>query len=53
MCGAKRDVRFVPKADIGWLFDHLVGAAEQRQRHGETEHSGGLRIDDQLSAGLA
>ena len=21
MCGAKRDVRFVPKADIGWLVE--------------------------------
>ena len=25
MCGATRDVRFVPIADIGPLFDHLVG----------------------------
>ena len=33
-----RNVRFVPKADIcgaanNALFDHLVGAAEQRLRH--------------------
>ena len=28
MCGAKRDVRFVPIADMR-LFDHLVGAREQ------------------------
>jgi hypothetical protein len=29
---AERDgnVRFVPKADISQLFDHLVGAREQR-----------------------
>ena len=26
-------------------------AAEQRQRHGETEHSRGLHIDDQLEVG--
>ena len=25
MCGAIRDVRFVPIADIVGLFDHLVG----------------------------
>ena len=37
-----RHVRFVPKADICSaailpLFDHLVGAAKQRKRHGEAE----------------
>ena len=25
MCGAKRDVRFVPKADIYRSIDHLIG----------------------------
>jgi hypothetical protein len=47
---AKRrcDVRFVPKADItSGLIDYFIGAAEQRRRHGEAEHSGSLRIDDQ------
>jgi hypothetical protein len=43
------DVRFVPKADItSDLIDYFISAAEQRRRHGEAEHSGGLRIDDQL-----
>jgi hypothetical protein len=29
-------------------FDHLVGGREQRDRHGEVEHPGGLGVDDQL-----
>ena len=33
MCGALGDVRYVPIADIAYLFDHLVGAGEQRRRH--------------------
>ena len=32
MCGATRDVRFVPIADIPTLFDHLVGAGDERRR---------------------
>ena len=36
------DVRFVPEAAIGQLFDHLVGAGEQRGRHGEAERLSGL-----------
>ena len=40
------DVRF---ADItSGLIDYFISAAEQRRRHGEAEHSGGLRIDDQI-----
>ena len=41
MCGALGHVRFVPIADscaavksIVMLFDHLVGAAEERDREG-------------------
>src|SRR5262245_46916187 len=30
-----------------FLFDHLVGAGDQRWRHGDAERSGGHEIDDQ------
>jgi len=30
------------------LFDHLVGGREQRRRHSEAEHPGGLGVDDQF-----
>src|SRR5262245_36313529 len=51
MCSATRDVRYGPKADIGYLFDHFVGAGEQRWRHGETKRLGGLKIDHQFVLG--
>ena len=31
------------------LFDHLVGAGEQRQRNIEREHLGDMQIDDELT----
>src|SRR5262249_17530596 len=30
------------------LFDHLVGAAEERDRNGKAERLGGLEVDEQL-----
>jgi hypothetical protein len=32
------------------LFDHLVGAADQRQRDGEPERSGRLHVNDQIES---
>src|SRR6266545_5058554 len=33
------------------LLEHLVGAAEQRERHGEAQRPGGLEVDEQLDLG--
>src|SRR5262245_9996166 len=32
-------------------FDHLVGASENRIRHGQAEGLGGFKIDDELEPG--
>src|SRR5665213_1616556 len=48
-----RDGRVAPSRDGGSpdLFDDLVGAGEDRLRHGEAERLGGFKIDDQLELG--
>jgi hypothetical protein len=45
------EVRFVPIADIGTLFDHLVGAGENSVRDRNTERLRGLKIDGQFEFG--
>src|SRR5262245_7456018 len=35
----------------GPLFDHLVGAGDERGRHGETKRFRSLEVDDQLQLG--
>jgi hypothetical protein len=32
-------------------FDHLVGAGDERRRHGKSERVGGLVVDHQLETG--
>ena len=45
MCGATRDVRFVPIADIAGLFDHLVGSADHRLWDIQPERLCGFQVD--------
>jgi hypothetical protein len=37
-------VRKVPNSDIGHLFDHLVGASEERLRYGQAKGLGNLGV---------
>src|SRR5262245_31144719 len=47
----------LPRGDLSrcskepWLFDNLVGAAKQREREGDAERLGGLKVDRQLHRG--
>jgi hypothetical protein len=46
------NVRITRKLTIGAaLFDHLIGAGEQRRRHVEAERLRRLEIDDQFELG--
>jgi hypothetical protein len=43
MCGAARDVRYGPIADIGYLsINRAVGAEKSEWRNGEAQRTGGL-----------
>ena len=33
------------------LFDHLIGAADKRQRHVEAERLGGFEVDGEIKLG--
>jgi hypothetical protein len=45
---SEEDVRFVPIADIDYLFDHHVCGREQRRGDREPKRFGSLQIYDQL-----
>ena len=40
-----------PGSQSAALFDHLIGASEQRRRNFEPERLGGLEIDDEVELG--
>ena len=45
------DVRFVPIADIGWLFDQLVSTSEQLAWYLEAKRPCRREIDEELKVG--
>ena len=45
------DVRFVPKAEVTPLFDHLVGQHEEVVWHFDPERPRGGEIDDEMEFG--
>ena len=51
MCGATRDVRFVPIADIAEFTRYIIGDGDQPWRHLDAEHSRRLTVDDELEFG--
>jgi len=56
MCGATKDVRSGPKADIRRklicrLLDYFVGARDQRWRNGDAERFRGLEIEANSTQG--
>jgi len=51
MCSALGYVRFGPRADIRFLFDHVVGLRKQRWWDRYAERLGRLEIDHQFVLG--
>src|SRR5215475_14054079 len=51
MCGARSDVCFGPKADIGILFDHVAGLRKQRWWDRYAERLSRFEIDHQFVLG--
>src|SRR5262249_45864680 len=47
-CPFRARNRDMPRSKVYRSFDHLVGGHLQCQRHFETEHLGGLEIDEKL-----
>ena len=45
MCSAKRNVRYVPIADMRASLDHFVGALDELYGHIEAKRLGGLKVD--------
>ena len=43
--------RFVPKATLRSLLDHLIGASNHVRRYLEVEGLGGLKVDDEFEFG--
>jgi hypothetical protein len=51
LVSAARRSHFCHWATFAPSFNHLVGAREQRGRHGEPEHPCGPKVDDELEFG--
>src|SRR5262245_26524229 len=51
VCGATRDVRYGPEADIRHSFDHPVGGHEQTRRHGQAKRFRGFYVDSRFVFG--
>ena len=51
ICSATADVRFVPIADIAFLFDDFIGGRDQRPGYFKTKRLCGFEIDPQFKLG--